>query len=302
MLWQFQWTTLIFCFMFAIYDLCAVLTPCGPLKCLIRLIQEKQAPLPGLIYEADVRDGVSNRPTRNHANRNNSSPELVQPTTRTSADSNRQSAPTTSIPQAGTIINGKETSANTSNTSPNSLPSSSKVTPPPMKSSTPSAVENRPRNVAESDFSTYHCDSLEQLVELLARFYRTFSPEDEWKAPQVAEKFVETQDRLWLLIFHKYKVCTCSIELACPVQVRHDEKVRRQQEEEDDKTIKLGRGDFIFYSVLVGRAAIFDFSTFTATFVCIVMVCFAISSPVPTTNVFCVIGSWRHIISTFRTT
>lgn len=39
-----------------------------------------------------------------------------------------------------------------------------------------------------------------------------------------------------------------------------------------DKTIKLGLGDFIFYSVLVGRAAMFDFSTFVATFVCIVVV------------------------------
>lgn len=39
-----------------------------------------------------------------------------------------------------------------------------------------------------------------------------------------------------------------------------------------DKTIKLGLGDFIFYSVLVGRAAIYDFSTFAATFICIVMV------------------------------
>ena len=72
--------------MFACYDLCAVLTPCGPLKCLvgiahvrvglidrvfivvcgkqINLIQEKQAPLPGLLYEADVRDGVSDEQRR----------------------------------------------------------------------------------------------------------------------------------------------------------------------------------------------------------------------------------------------
>lgn len=49
-----------------------------------------------------------------------------------------------------------------------------------------------------------------------------------------------------------------------------------------DKTIKLGLGDFIFYSVLVGRAAIYDFSTFAATFICIVMVqssSFAATSP-----------------------
>jgi presenilin 1 len=126
--------------------------------------------------------------------------------------------------------------------------------------------------VLESDFTTYECETLEALIELLSQFYRTFSPEDVWKAPQVAEKFFPTQDRLWLLIFHKYRVCSCSIEMPCAVQARQDAKARRAAEDdEEDKTIKLGLGDFIFYSVLVGRAAIYDFSTFAATFVCIVM-------------------------------
>ncbi|KAJ0394525.1 hypothetical protein ATCC90586_003411 [Pythium insidiosum] len=102
-------------------------------------------------------------------------------------------------------------------------------------------------------------------------FYRTFSPSDMWKADQVAEKFFESQDRLWLLIFHKYQVCSCSINMPCPVQARQEARRRQQEEDDDDKTIKLGLGDFIFYSVLVGRSAIFDFSTFAASFLCIVM-------------------------------
>lgn len=40
--------------MLALYDLCAVLTPCGPLKVLVGLMQERNEPLPGLLYEADL--------------------------------------------------------------------------------------------------------------------------------------------------------------------------------------------------------------------------------------------------------
>ena len=40
--------------MLALYDLCAVLTPCGPLKVLVGLMQERNEPLPGLLYEAEL--------------------------------------------------------------------------------------------------------------------------------------------------------------------------------------------------------------------------------------------------------
>jgi len=42
-------------FMLALYDLCAVLTPCGPLKALVNLMSREDAPeMPGLLYEADL--------------------------------------------------------------------------------------------------------------------------------------------------------------------------------------------------------------------------------------------------------
>ncbi|CAI5735213.1 unnamed protein product [Hyaloperonospora brassicae] len=285
--WEFsmwpEWTTITFCVLFACYDLCAVLTPCGPLKYLIGLIQEKQAPLPGLLYEADVRDGV----THNHHRQKQQGATASRPkkaSVDTTLDVERQ--PSSATSQTSSSNSHQNYDASAAATVNDAMRAS-----PPQGSSQESTVAavstsectesspipvlssgQRPRNVAESSFTTYECETLEALVSLLTVFYETFSPEDAWKAPQVAEKFFETQDRLWLLIFHKYFVCSCSIDMPCPLQARRDRRRReREEEDEDDKTIKLGLGDFIFYSVLVGRAAIKDFSTFAVTFVCIVM-------------------------------
>lgn len=50
-----EWTTWTLLFMLAIYDLCAVLTPCGPLKALVNLMSQDEAPeMPGLLYEAEL--------------------------------------------------------------------------------------------------------------------------------------------------------------------------------------------------------------------------------------------------------
>ncbi len=49
-----EWTVWALLVALALYDLCAVLTPCGPLKALVNLAQERRDPLPGLLYEANV--------------------------------------------------------------------------------------------------------------------------------------------------------------------------------------------------------------------------------------------------------
>ena len=43
----------------ALYDLCAVLTWCGPLKLLVNLMSKDGAPsMPGLLYEGTLPEGV----------------------------------------------------------------------------------------------------------------------------------------------------------------------------------------------------------------------------------------------------
>jgi hypothetical protein len=55
-----QWTGWTLLVALALYDLCAVLTPCGPLKKLVELAQEYKDPIPGLLYEAEVGNKDSN--------------------------------------------------------------------------------------------------------------------------------------------------------------------------------------------------------------------------------------------------
>jgi len=57
--WQLShfddWTAWTLLIMLALYDLCAVLTPCGPLKALVNLMSKEDAPaMPGLLYEAQL--------------------------------------------------------------------------------------------------------------------------------------------------------------------------------------------------------------------------------------------------------
>jgi len=60
--WQLSffdpWTAWALLVLLALYDLFAVLTPCGPLKALIKLMQRDDAPdMPGLLYEASLPTG-----------------------------------------------------------------------------------------------------------------------------------------------------------------------------------------------------------------------------------------------------
>lgn len=49
-----EWTCWALLVALAFWDLCAVLTPCGPLQMLVGLMQQRNEPLPGLLYEAQL--------------------------------------------------------------------------------------------------------------------------------------------------------------------------------------------------------------------------------------------------------
>lgn len=76
--WQLSnfdvWTTWALLVMLALYDLCAVLSPCGPLKALVNLMQRDDAPeMPGLLYEAQLPPGTRRLSRRNTSTVTNNS-------------------------------------------------------------------------------------------------------------------------------------------------------------------------------------------------------------------------------------
>jgi presenilin 1 len=87
--WQLSafdpWTAWVLLIMLALYDLCAVLTPCGPLKALVNLMSQDDAPdMPGLLYDAEL-PIEAQRPGRNRAS---TRATATASTTRQSNDTN----------------------------------------------------------------------------------------------------------------------------------------------------------------------------------------------------------------------
>ncbi|KNB42162.1 presenilin-like protein [Blastocystis sp. subtype 4] len=49
-----DWTTWVLLVAMALYDMCAVLTPCGPLKMLLNISRDREDAIPGLLYETTL--------------------------------------------------------------------------------------------------------------------------------------------------------------------------------------------------------------------------------------------------------
>ena len=159
-----EWTTWALLVLLGVYDLCAVLTPCGPLKLLVNLVEKKGAPLPGLLYEADVPSVV-----------NRDDEEVL-------------------------------------------------------------IMENQ-----RAQYGSTAAASQMPTREGLVSFYKEFNPEKVPHVDSILEAYAERHPSdLWNDLQSRYGA-------------------------EEARTIKLGLGDFIFYSVLVSRAAMFDTTSMLAT-------------------------------------
>ncbi|OQS06415.1 presenilin [Thraustotheca clavata] len=202
MAWQLskfpEWTTWALVIVLAFYDLCAVLTPCGPLKCLVNLIQSEGRPLPGLLYEAEVQTNFHSGP-----NYYQHGGPLPQQASDVCTFTRRRSKPSDDEDEAG---DQRE----------------------------PLLVQTTARH---------------SVRDRLHEFYSVYNPSALNRIDTIVEMYEGREKDLWRDLELKY----------CP------------PEEEDDNTIKLGLGDFVFYSVLVSRAALYDVSAMWACTVAILM-------------------------------
>jgi presenilin 1 len=266
-----DWTTWTLLFMLAIYDLCAVLTPCGPLKALVELMSADEAPeMPGLLFEAELppeakRPGIqrtntglsrSSQPSQNRVAENSTSPSP----TGNAATGDNVPAGDQAIAENPTALKGRNLEisvplaiAQVYNLSVISVPANSMKIMYPQRDTSSSAPllmdDEGPGSV-----NLPETPSPSQLRALVNVRLPTHGGRIEQVARRGKRVYLE-RDRhgnpkriLW---------------------VDRNGKVFAEMRGDDDdgperNSIRLGLGDFIFYSVLVSKAAQYSFATFSA--------------------------------------
>jgi len=304
--WQLShfdpWTTWALLVMLALYDLCAVLTPCGPLKALVNLMSEEDAPeMPGLLYEAHLGEGIrrpggsrtvpARQTTTQQPTSNPTDPNL---NTQTSERMSGQIHPSSAnhVP-------------NTGPTSPDQMSTSDRSTTPRAPESTVESI-----NPVRQEVDTNN-DNVGFVPLAIARLYKLPVVSETTQGRQTPPPGLVSTSPL-LGETGATNAPPTPQELKAEVEVRfppnggrivrqtssrsgfepryfvygRDGELRRvlildpqgrvfQESDDDDDdsnstgsaedgpaSIRLGLGDFIFYSVLVAQAAAYGFTTF----------------------------------------
>ncbi|POM65726.1 Presenilin-like protein [Phytophthora palmivora] len=212
-----EWSIWMLLLLLGFWDLFAVLTPVGPLRCLVDLVQEKGTPIPGLLFEADVEDA--------HIGENTKIQQSVDV-------KRRRFATRDTVPEEA-FIRRLLLAAQTTNVDRNAVTAS-------------------------------------QFLHQVQTFLYDQNSQCQSQSDELARKFEHNQLRLWRNLYSYYRVDYVSKQQPYP-----DSHVVSGNRE--DKSIKLGLGDFIFYSVLVARASLHGFAVFSACFLSILVVSSSLS-------------------------
>ena len=224
-------------FMLAIYDLCAVLTPCGPLKALVNLMSKDNAPeMPGLLYEAELppearRPGNNNNTTSSLGVGNQdwdgrSASDLPRNIAVPLAVARVYNLPVVSLPASSEDI-----------LRTNSGGSGGKA---PLLGDVPRIPEDPSPEQLQADVNVELPENGGRIEKIQRNGKAVFLERDRYGSPKRV---------LW--VDNQGRVFAESADFA-------------DGEELEKNTIRLGLGDFIFYSVLVAKAAQHSYTTFVA--------------------------------------
>ena len=295
------WALLI---MLALYDLFAVLTPCGPLRALVNLMQKEDAPaMPGLLYEAQLPEGAT-RPGRSSSN--NSRRSSANETERSSGNENNA----VSNPNGPVVVGEERHLVNSTTNTSETISSSTPVQTRKKRSTRHNNDSAQPATTSQGNHSDQSENTNPTSVPLnesmhststlplaIAKVYKLplvspgalsniislepsptsyleqqFSAQElqtdvEAKLPRGGGRIESTRNNKGEL---RYVVYNRNGETKRTLLVDENgkvmEEVPRDDDDDDaneinkDNTIKLGLGDFIFYSVLVSKAAERGFS------------------------------------------
>ncbi|OAD76597.1 hypothetical protein PHYBLDRAFT_185773 [Phycomyces blakesleeanus NRRL 1555(-)] len=232
-----QWTTWILLGLLAVWDLVAVLCPFGPLRLLIESSKTQQREVPALLYSV------------------NAVWFMVAP--------NDHFRLSTSI--ANTITDTITTTGTTGTTIPYSSSSSTTVITSPEPTLSPfssfSPDFRRSRNLTHSSFAnTFHSHTNSSEYEASTS---SIAPLNQNSSP-ISRDLPSTQSLTSTLNNNTKAEQGSTFELGTSNRRLDDHNEQRDEIDEEDAErsgLKLGLGDFVFYSVLVARAAMYDWIT-----------------------------------------
>jgi presenilin 1 len=281
------WTTWTLLLMLALYDLCAVLTPCGPLKALVNLMSEDDAPeMPGLLFEAELPpDAKRPKSCAKNSRSNNNSPNNnnEQQQQRKKRDTTAGTARTAAAPHSIGIDQRSPASANPEGRHATIPLAIAKVYQLPVISIPvdsmgilyPDGDSKEVPLLANDTVSLPDHPTVKQLQSEVVVRLPPLGGSLERVARRGKRMYLE-RDRhgnpkrmLW--VDRRGKVYA-EISGSNDSTPSHDDDDDDDEDTDDDEdgnrhhsnTIRLGLGDFIFYSVLVAKAAQYSFMTFAA--------------------------------------
>jgi presenilin 1 len=318
------WALLI---MLAVYDLFAVLSPCGPLRALVKLMSKDDAPaIPGLLYEARLAENVT-RPGRRQQSRHDDAIEERNNNERTINDGNEETDEPPLMLRGGgadsdgdsddndtednvrNAINneddGKTTSPTSSiqannaqleNDTSVSLSTSALHVSSPNTNATPSTttivplaiarVYKLPINISSNNTLTGAITTLDTSspTAYLQQEHQFSTIELQMNVEVILPRnggWIETtlkNGKLRYVIYNQDGVVKRTLLVneedgkVMEVVIPNDDTNNNQTTADhhpSDNTIKLGLGDFIFFSVLVSKASVHGFAAFVACFLSI---------------------------------
>jgi presenilin 1 len=224
-------------FMLAMYDLCAVLTPCGPLKALVNLMSKDNAPeMPGLLYEAEL-PPEARRPGNNNNGSSSSNGGNQDWDGRSVSELPRKVAVPLAVARVYNLPVVGIPSSSEEILRTNSEGSGGKA---PLLGDGPRIPEDPSPAQLKADVDVELPENGGRIEKIQRNGKTVFMERDRYGSPKRV-LWVDMQGRVFA-----------------------ESADFSEGEEEEKNTIRLGLGDFIFYSVLVAKAAQHSYTTFIA--------------------------------------
>lgn len=249
-----EWTTWVLLVAMALYDLAAVLLPVGPLRLLVELAMSRDEDIPALVYEArpvnvDESAGVSQR--RLWRGRRGDGDQNASPNNRVNLEQNPSS------PLVLTVGSG-QSERDLVDAEEGQSPNNNRELSEPLLEQRMNGVRDETSN-NRLNLEQNPRSHLVSTVES-GQSERDLVDAEEGRMPnngrEIAEPLLEQR-----------------MNAEPPVQeiaIAEDRMALEGIGLGSSGAIKLGLGDFIFYSVLVGRAAMYDFMTVYACYLAII--------------------------------